>query len=166
MEAREFRNTLGHFATGVTVITTTLGEEFIGMTANAFSSLSIDPPLILVCIDKRANTMKALKENHPFVVNILQEEQQKLSSIFATRSIDKFSHAPYSISEAGVPILDNNLATIECTVHNILEGGDHYIVTGLVTNASYNETMQPLLFFRGQLGPIFQEDMLLANKRG
>lgn len=166
MEVREFRNTLGHFATGVTIVTTTMEKEFIGMTANAFSSLSIDPPLILVCIDKKANTMKALKKNHPFVINILQEKQHHLSKIFATRNIDKFSFASYAITDSGVPILDDNLATIECTVHDILEGGDHYIVTGLVHNTSYNESLHPLLFFRGELGPFIQQkDVVTVNKR-
>lgn len=166
MEARKFRNTLGHFATGVTVITTNIGEDFIGMTANAFSSLSVEPPLVLVCIDKKANTMKALQKDHPFVVNILQEEQQEIARIFANRHLDKFSHTSYSVSDAGVPILDGNLATIECTVHDILEGGDHYIVTGFVQQASYNETLNPLLFFQGQLGYRKQEEMVVADKRG
>src|SRR5699024_9255252 len=163
MEARNFRNTLGNFATGVTVITTTRGDELIGMTANAFSSLSVDPPLILVCIDKKAYSMKAFENNHPFVVNLLQEKQHDISKIFAKRDIDRFSYASYSISEAGVSVLDENLATIECTVHDILEGGDHYIVTGLVHHVSYNENTNPLLFFRGKLGPMPQEDAVKVN---
>jgi len=152
MDSLQFRKTLGHFATGVTVITTKSESGFIGLTANAFSSLSLDPPLILVCIDKKAGSVHAFKKEHPFTVNILQENQEEDCWRFAKKSEDKFKGASYSLSDDGVPILTGNLATIECSVDDLLEGGDHYIVTGRVNSAAFDEQKKPLLFFRGKIG--------------
>lgn len=151
IDSREFRNTLGNFATGVTVITTKRDQEQIGLTANAFSSLSLDPPLILVCIDKKAGSMAAFKKGVPFAVNILQKNQDADCWRFAKSGSNKFEGASYTISEDGIPLLADNLATIECNVAEIIEGGDHYIVTGLVKNTSYDIQAEPLLFFRGKL---------------
>jgi 3-hydroxy-9,10-secoandrosta-1,3,5(10)-triene-9,17-dione monooxygenase reductase component len=152
MDPREFRNTLGHFATGVTVITTKSERGLIGLTANAFSSVSLDPPLILVCIDKKASSVHAFKKGHPFAVNILQIKQEEDCWRFAKKSEDKFDGASYIISEDGIPILQANLATIECYVDELIEGGDHYIVTGHVKDAKYDDQKKPLLFFRGKIG--------------
>jgi 3-hydroxy-9,10-secoandrosta-1,3,5(10)-triene-9,17-dione monooxygenase reductase component len=158
MDNREFRNTLGHFATGVTVITAKYGEELIGLTANAFSSLSLEPPLILVCIDKRSSSLRAFKKGQPFVVNILEQNQEEECWGFAKKS-DKFAEAGFSLSADGVPILNGNLATIECEVHEMLEGGDHFIITGLVNNAAYDEKKAPLLFFRGEIAQIIEAEI-------
>ncbi|MDT8860715.1 flavin reductase family protein [Alkalihalobacillus sp. MEB130] len=154
MDGREFRNTLGQFATGVTVVTTTMGEELIGLTANAFSSLSLDPPLILVCIDKRSSSMVAFTKERPFAINILQEGQEDECWKFASKSADRFEGVTYSLSNDGVPIISQNLATIECMVEDVLEGGDHYIVTGRVKKVDYDQEKQPLLFFRGKIGQL------------
>jgi 3-hydroxy-9,10-secoandrosta-1,3,5(10)-triene-9,17-dione monooxygenase reductase component len=156
MDPREFRNTVGNFATGVTVITTKKDQEQIGLTANAFSSLSLDPPLILVCIDKKAGSMAAFKKGVPFAVNILQNNQDADCWRFAKRASNKFEGASYTISEDGIPLLVDNLATIECNVAEIIEGGDHYIVTGLVKKTSYDNQAEPLLFFRGKLEQVAQ----------
>ena len=160
MDPREFRNTLGHFATGVTVITTAQGSELIGLTANAFSSLSLDPPLVLVCIDKKAFSLPAFKKGVPFAINILQKEQEEDCWRFAKKSEDKFAGASYTISDQGVPILQGNLATIECDVYEILEGGDHVIITGYVKNATYDDQVEPLLFFRGKLERVAQKELV------
>jgi 3-hydroxy-9,10-secoandrosta-1,3,5(10)-triene-9,17-dione monooxygenase reductase component len=150
MDNREFRTALGHFATGVTVITSKFHEELIGLTANSFSSLSLEPPLILVCIDKKSSSLRAFTKGQPFAVNILGQNQEKECWDFAKKSIDKFSNTTYYLSVDGVPLLIGNLATIECTVNELFEAGDHYIVTGLVKKADYNVTKTPLLFFRGK----------------
>lgn len=160
MDAREFRNTLGHFATGVTVITTKGDYGFIGFTANAFSSVSLYPPLILVCIDKNAGSLKAFQKGHPFVVNLLQEDQEVDCWRFAKKSEDKFDGSSYTVSGGGIPILQENLATIECYVEDMLEGGDHYIVTGRVKNTAYDEQKKPLLFFRGKIGQLKEAAMI------
>ncbi|MFD1708940.1 flavin reductase family protein [Siminovitchia sediminis] len=151
MEPREFRNTLGHFATGVTVITTTTGTENIGLTANAFSSLSLEPPLILVCIDKKAGSLGAFKKQRPFAVNILEQGQVEECWGFAKKGEDKFANADYTLSEDGVPILQGNLATLECHVEKIYEGGDHKIIIGKVKRSHYDMEKDPLLFFRGEI---------------
>ncbi|WP_221563117.1 flavin reductase family protein [Alkalihalobacillus sp. TS-13] len=151
MDSKKFRETLGQFATGVTVITSKTEDKLIGLTANAFSSLSLDPPLILICIDKTASSMRAFKHNRPFVVNILQQNQENDCWRFAKKSEDKFKDCSYDLTEDGVPILKNNLATLQCHVNSILEGGDHYIVTGLVKDTVIDEQAEPLLFFRGKL---------------
>ncbi|ULT58018.1 flavin reductase family protein [Neobacillus drentensis] len=161
MDPRQFRNTLGHFATGVTVITTKNEEELIGLTANAFSSLSLDPPLILVCIDKKAGSLSAFKQGHSFVVNILQEGQEEECWRFAKRSEDKFANSSYTLSSHGIPVLNDNLATLECTVAELLEGGDHIIVTGKVEAVSYDEEKSPLLFFRGKIGQMKKEEQVI-----
>ena len=140
---------LGHFATGVTVITAGHGEELIGLTANSFSSLSLEPPLILVCIDKRSSSLRAFTKGQPFAVNILQQDQEKDCWDFAKKA-EKFADAMYSLSNDNVPLLHGNLATIECTVHELFEGGDHFISTGLVKNTEYDQSKAPLLFFRGK----------------
>ncbi|WP_026701965.1 flavin reductase family protein [Salibacterium aidingense] len=151
MDFKEFRNTLGHFATGVTVITTKNNNKLIGLTANAFSSLSLDPPLILVCIDKKSSSMEAFEEDHPFVVNILNKKQDRDCWRFAKKTDDKFDGCSYSLSEDGIPVLENNLASIQCEVEAVHEGGDHYIITGRVNHVEYDEKGEPLLFFRGKL---------------
>ncbi|QOY34618.1 flavin reductase family protein [Anaerobacillus isosaccharinicus] len=152
MDQREFRNTLGQFATGVTVITT-IGDdhELIGLTANAFSSLSLEPPLILVCIDKKSGSAPVFVKEKPFVVNILTENQEDECWAFAKKGTDKFKNIAYTLSEFGVPIIEQNLATIECEVNEVLEGGDHLIVTGLVKNVQQNDIGEPLIFFKGRI---------------
>ena len=152
MDAREFRNTLGTFATGVTVITVKGDNgEYIGLTANAFSSLSLDPPLILVCLDKKSDSVPAFQKGRPFNVNILAEEQESDCWTFAKKGADKFANAQYELSADGVPVLSNNLSTLECDVHEVLEGGDHYIVTGLVKAISQSDEKNPLIFYKGSI---------------
>lgn len=152
MDQREFRNTLGTFATGVTVITLKDAKgEYIGLTANAFSSLSLDPPLILVCIDKKSYSLPAFEKGRPFVVNILSEEQEKDCWTFAKKGEDKFANAQYGLSVDGVPVLKDNLSSLTCNVHEVLDGGDHIIVTGLVKEIARDEEKKPLLFYKGKI---------------
>lgn len=152
MDQREFRNTLGTFATGVTIITVRdENGENIGLTANAFSSLSLDPPLILICIDNKSGSVPAFQKGNPFVVNILSEEQENDCWTFAKKGTDKFANAQYELSTDGVPILTENLSSISCQVHEVLEGGDHIIVTGLVKEIARNEEKTPLLFYKGKI---------------
>lgn len=150
MDTRKFRNTVGNFASGVTVITIKDEENFVGLTVNAFSSLSLDPAQILFCIDKGSRSLPAIQRGRPFVVNIMQEAQESVCRGFAKRGGDKFEGVDYSITEQGVPVLKDNLASIHCTVHEILEGGDHFIVIGDVNDFSYDETKKPLVFYRGK----------------
>jgi flavin reductase (DIM6/NTAB) family NADH-FMN oxidoreductase RutF len=145
----EFRRTLGCFATGVTVITVTDNEgKPRGLTANAFSSLSLDPPQILVCIDHRADTFPVISQAKTFAVNVLAEHQREISQRFAGKGEDKFEGVPYRTGDTGVPLLDGVLAVIECRVEQAHEAGDHTIFIGEVQRVEHTEG-KPLLFFRG-----------------
>jgi len=145
----EFRRTLGCFATGVTVITAVDDAgKARGLTANAFSSLSLDPTLILVCVDHRSDTFPVIGQANAFAVNILGEEQRDISQRFAGKGEDKFSDVPYHPGETGAPLIDGALAVIECLVHAAHEAGDHTIFVGNVQHVEYGQG-KPLLFFRG-----------------
>jgi flavin reductase (DIM6/NTAB) family NADH-FMN oxidoreductase RutF len=150
IDGRELRNVMGHFATGVTVITTrdTAGKPF-GLTANAFSSLSLDPPLILICVDKTVDCYVCFEESKVFVVNFLSEEQEPLSRRFATKGIEKFEGVAYQTGECGVPFLEGALGHIECKLINAYDGGDHTIYVGEVQSAKASGE-RPLLFFKGK----------------
>jgi flavin reductase (DIM6/NTAB) family NADH-FMN oxidoreductase RutF len=150
--AAEFRHAIGHFATGVTVVTSVAADgEPVGTTANAVSSLSLDPPLILVCFDRASMTLEAVRGHGAFVVNVLAAPQQHLSANFARRGIaaawDGVRHRP---GRTGSPKLHDVLATLECTVEHRLPGGDHEIVVGRVREVETSGSdVAPLLFWRG-----------------
>ena len=145
-----FRNTLAKFCTGVTIVTTKNQEGMHGLTVNAFTSVSLDPPLILVCILKNGFSHSTLCECETFVVNILSLEQKELSDRFANPALDseeRFRDLSFQVSENGVPILAGNLGHLECRVVNLFEGGDHTIFIGQVENGDFSEGKQPLLFY-------------------
>jgi flavin reductase (DIM6/NTAB) family NADH-FMN oxidoreductase RutF len=150
--AEQIRHALGHFATGVSVITT-LGPdgEPVGTTASAVSSLSLQPPLVLVCLDRSSATLAALREHGAFAINVLTARQRALSAHFARRGA--------AVSWAGVahrrgathaPLLDGALAVLECALEHCLDGGDHEIVVGrLHAMELTDERPEPLLHYRG-----------------
>lgn len=145
----DFRRALGHFATGVTVVTACAENGSpAGITVSAFSSLSLEPPLVLICIDKKAYLHKFLSDGTPFVVNLLAADQEALSRRFASRDPDRFAGVGYSVSSLGAPLLNDVLATIECRSVAQHDGGDHTIFVGEVQSASVREGT-PLLYFRG-----------------
>jgi flavin reductase (DIM6/NTAB) family NADH-FMN oxidoreductase RutF len=150
----EFRSTVGTFATGVTVITTRGEQHPYGMTANAFSSLSLDPPLILVCIISRSEGMNQLSANGCFAVNILAADQEPLSRYFASRDRpkgrDAFEEVPHRTAQTGSPILEGALGYLDCTVQSKYESGDHHIFIGEVLDIGYDPEGVPLLFHGGR----------------
>ncbi|MEW6297057.1 MAG: flavin reductase family protein [Thermodesulfobacteriota bacterium] len=150
IDPRELRNVMGHFATGVTVITTKdkEGKPF-GLTANAFSSLSLNPPLVLICVDKTVDCYPCFEQSKVFVVNVLSEDQEHLSRRFATKGIEKFDGVAYHTGECGAPVLDGAMSHIECKVVNAYEGGDHTIYIGEILKATASGD-RPLLFFKGK----------------
>jgi len=150
MNSQELRRVMGHFATGVTVITTKdkNGTPF-GLTANGFTSVSLSPPLVLVCVDKAAQCYSCFEQSKIFAVNVLSEEQEEISRRFATKGIEKFTGIKWHQGETGVALLDGAIGFIECKVVHGYEGGDHTIYVGEVTNATASEG-QPLLFFKGK----------------
>ena len=148
--AGDFRHVLGHFASGVTVITTTDADTRpAGLTASAFTSVSLEPPLILVCVDHKSQTYPSLLERGRFAVNFLTADQQDVSRRFASTKLDKFEVLPYRMSDLGLPLLDGALAYLECTTVNTHVEGDHTIFVGLVEKASAVDG-EPLLYFRGK----------------
>jgi flavin reductase (DIM6/NTAB) family NADH-FMN oxidoreductase RutF len=149
IEKNELRQVMGHFATGVTIITTLNKDgQLHGLTANAFTSVSLVPPLLLISVDKKAESWPAFEESKVFTVNILGENQEALSRKFAVSGGNKFEGVAYRIGANGAPILDGVLSFIECTLYAAYEGGDHSLYLGEIQQAEIREG-KPLLFFRG-----------------
>ena len=145
----EFRRALGHFAASVAVVTTKLqGGSRAGITVTAFSSLSLEPPLVLVCIDKRARLHDELQEGSYFAVNMLKEDQELISRRFASSQGDQFEDVGATEGATGSPLITGALAYIECKTVDRLPGGDHTIVVGQVEAAQVSEG-KPLIYFRG-----------------
>ena len=149
----DFRKALGAFATGVTVITVDQDGEVHGMTANAFSSVSLDPLLVLVCVDHRARTHAHLHAKKRFGINVLSEGQREVSEYYA-RSTETHQHAEeagaaFDRTGHGTPVLRGALAYLECRLHSAQAAGDHTIFIGEVEDVRVSEG-EPLLFFRGK----------------
>lgn len=142
-----FRQVMGHFASGVTIVTTAHGGRLAGITVSSFASLSLQPMLVLVCIDRRAGSHGAIAEAGQFAVNILAEDQEYLSRRFASAETEKFTEGTYELSPRGIPLLNGALAHIECRVHSALPGGDHTIYVGEVVAAGCKDKC-PLLYYR------------------
>jgi len=150
-DPRTLRDALGCFATGVTIITARGADGVpVGLTANSFTSLSLDPPLLLVCVAHSSKSAPVLLEAEHFAVNVLQIGQQPASNRFASKAEDRFSATAWSEGHAGVPVLDGSLGSFECKRHAVHEGGDHFILIGEVVRATFEPRRDPLLFFRGK----------------
>lgn len=150
-DARTLRDALGCFATGVTVVTTyEASGEPVGLTANSFTSVSLDPPLLLVCIAKTSTSLKALEVSEYFAVNVLHIGQQPASSLFALPGKDRFQQTPWKRGKHDAPVLSNALANFECRRHQMHDGGDHIILVGEVLRATFDPRRDPLLYFRGK----------------
>jgi len=149
----EYRRLIGCFATGVTVITMAREGEVRGMTANAVTSVSLDPLLLLVCVDKSTITHQFMEESQTFAVNILAEDQEHISRALATRDSEdarRLIGYTYHPGQTGSPILEGCLAYLECRVTEIFPGGDHSIFIGRVEHGSLLREAQPLIFYRGR----------------
>jgi flavin reductase (DIM6/NTAB) family NADH-FMN oxidoreductase RutF len=149
-DAKELRRVMGLFATGVTVITTRDAQgQVYGLTANAVTSLSLVPPLLLICVDRKAESHPHFFDSKCFIVNILSEDQEELSTRFAKSGGDKFTGVPYQLGRQATPILDGTLGHVECSIVETHEGGDHVIHIGAVEHAEFRGG-RPLLFFQGR----------------
>ena len=150
-DARTLRNALGCFTTGVTVITTRAADGSpVGFTANSFSSVSLDPPLVLFCLDGRSSSLPALEAAGVFVINILHIGQQDVSARFAKRGEDRFAETPCEIWDTGVPVVKESMASLECRTLQVLDGGDHRIFLGQVIRVRCDPSRDPLLYLQGQ----------------
>jgi flavin reductase (DIM6/NTAB) family NADH-FMN oxidoreductase RutF len=146
----EFRRALGRFASGVTVVTARdASGKLHGITVSAFCSVSLEPPLILVCIDKNTGSHYALSQTNSFVVNILREDHQYISDRFASYLPDKFEAVGYSLGKDDLPVLEDALANLECRLVNSYAGGDHTIFVGQIERATVSESGEPLVYFHG-----------------
>ncbi|MEQ8733800.1 MAG: flavin reductase family protein [Rhodospirillaceae bacterium] len=146
---RAFRDTLGQFCTGVTAVTTiSPDDEWVGITANSFNSLSLDPPLILWSIARTTPSFDLFKAGDPFVVNVLSAAQEELAMQFAQSGADKFKNVKTHPGLRGIPIIDGCVAYLECDVEARHPGGDHDIIVGRVRRV-FNLSKAPLLFHGG-----------------
>jgi 3-hydroxy-9,10-secoandrosta-1,3,5(10)-triene-9,17-dione monooxygenase reductase component len=144
-----YRTVLGHFATGVTIITAMDDGEPVGVSANSFTSVSLDPPLVLFCAGKASSTWPRIERVGKFTVNILNEHQEDVCREFATKGADRFSRIGWRPSANGQPILHDALAYIDCEMDAQHDGGDHVIVVGRVQELGVLSEEGPLLFYRG-----------------
>lgn len=144
-----FRAVMGHFATGVTVVTATSPQGPVGMTANAVCSLSLDPLLLLVCFDREARTLTVVRETRRFGVNVLGAGQEELARLFASKAPEhaKFAEVAHRVDD-GVPVIDGAIAWVGCRLERLVPGGDHTIGIGAVEAAEAGGG-DPLLFYRG-----------------
>jgi flavin reductase (DIM6/NTAB) family NADH-FMN oxidoreductase RutF/pimeloyl-ACP methyl ester carboxylesterase len=150
-DARTLRDAMGCFATGITIVTALDAQaKPIGLTANSFTSLSLDPPLLLLCIANNAGSAPVLRQTEYFGVNVLQTGQQPASNRFAGKGEDRFAATAWGPGESGVPLLDGSLVSFECRRHAVHDGGDHFILVGEVSRAQFEPRRDPLLYFRGK----------------
>jgi flavin reductase (DIM6/NTAB) family NADH-FMN oxidoreductase RutF len=151
-DPRLLRQALGRFATGVTVITTQASDgKYEGLTANSFSAVSLDPPLVLWSLRLAAPSLESFRCSGHFVVNVLSSSQSVVARHFAASRHDKFEGVGFSSGIAGCPMLDESLAIFECRTESMIEGGDHIIFIGRVIRAHYREG-EPLIFAGGRYG--------------
>jgi len=153
--ARRFRDVLGCFASGIAVITTMSGDEPVGITCQSFSSVSLDPPLITFIPARSSRAWPLIQRAGRFCVNILAADQEHVSGQMATKGADKFAGIDWTPAVAtGSPVIAGTLAHLDCTIHAVYEGGDHFIVVGRVEHLETHDPQaavtEPLLFFKGR----------------
>ncbi len=149
-----FRSVMGHFATGVTVVTASTAAGPVGMTANAVCSLSLDPLLLLVAFDNSARTLTVVRDTQRFGVNVLAAGQEALARLFASKrpETEKFADVPHTVHD-GIPVIEGVLAWVGCRLERLVAGGDHTIGIGAVEAAESGGTGDPLMFYRGTYRP-------------
>jgi len=149
-DARALRDAFGCFATGVTVVTGRgVDGVSVGLTANSFTSLSLDPPLLLFCPAKTASALPALRATGRFVINVLHHAAEPVANRFASRNVDRFADSDWEDWD-GLPVLADALANFACTLHAEHDGGDHIIMVGRIERLRYAHTHDPLLYVKGR----------------
>ena len=159
LDRGEFRKGLGCFATGVTVVTSVAGDgSLLGITANSFNSVSLDPPLVLFSLNRNAYSLRAFEDAGCFAINVLRDDQKALSATFARSLADKWGGVAYEVWDTGCPILTDALANFECRTRSTHDGGDHVIFVGEVTRMRATTSGRPLLYFRGAYSGLGEVD--------
>jgi flavin reductase (DIM6/NTAB) family NADH-FMN oxidoreductase RutF len=160
IDPMKFRRALGNFATGVTIMTAQNEQgEKVGVTANSFNSVSLDPPLILWSIDKKSSSFPVFEQATHFAVNVLSGSQIELSNKFSRRNLDKYEGTNHLEGAGLAPLLENCSAVFECERHQIIEGGDHWIIIGKVVNF-HDEGRSPLLYHQGAYSAVTPHPLL------
>ena len=157
VDSRSFRKALGTFPTGVAIITGRRPDDgLVGITVSSFTSLSLEPPMVLFCLDAKNANLDAFTEGRHFGVNVLREDQKEISIRFSSRSEQcKFTGMDHGMGASGVPLIEGCLAHLECRIAARHDGGDHFIIIGLVEALDHSQAGQPLVYWRGayaQLG--------------
>ena len=146
----DFRQGLGLFPTGVTIVTTQPESgDPIGMTVSSFNTVSLNPPLVLWSIDRSSLSLDAFSECEQFAINVLSKDQQDLSNRFASKGADKFADTPFTKGVGNSPLLKGCIAQLECKTWQTYDGGDHVIIVGEVITYRYDKTREPLVFYAG-----------------
>ncbi|NVK41523.1 MAG: flavin reductase family protein [Oceanospirillaceae bacterium] len=154
-DSREFRNALGQFPTGVAIITAQDGDDqLIGITMSSFNSVSMDPPLVLFSLDRRALSLEAMEKADHYAVNVLSQDQQDLSNKFARAMENKWEDVGFETRTTGAPLLNGAIAHFECKPYAQYDGGDHVIFVGEVVSYSSSDHSAPLVFCRGRYAEI------------
>lgn len=151
-DAAHFRTVIGHFASGVTIVTGMEGDDPVGLTCQSFISVSLDPPLVAFSPGKSSSSWPRIRGSGAFCVNVLSGDQEDTCRVFATSGVDKFRGVGWRAGESGSPILEDALAWVDCRMEQEHEAGDHMIVVGRVIDLQAARTGQPLLFYRGGYG--------------
>jgi flavin reductase (DIM6/NTAB) family NADH-FMN oxidoreductase RutF len=147
-----FRRVLGHFPTGVAVVTSIGRDGPVGMAVGSFTSVSLDPPLVAFLPDRVSTSWPKIRATKRFCVNVLAADQEAVCRVFAQSGIDKFAHVDWSLSPGGLPTVAGALAWIECDLEAVHDAGDHFIVLGHVRQLDVAATVAPLVFFKGGYG--------------
>lgn len=151
LDSRQFRNALGCFATGITVVSTTSGKnEPIGITVNSFSSVSLDPPLVLFSLARDASRFTDFAAAKHFSINVLSDSQRDISNYFASSGQSVWSGFDYTLAANGCPVSADALAVFNCECYAQYDGGDHIIVVGQVTSMTYADAGGPLIYYKGR----------------
>jgi 3-hydroxy-9,10-secoandrosta-1,3,5(10)-triene-9,17-dione monooxygenase reductase component len=151
LDQARFREVLGHFATGVTIVTALEEGLPVGFSCQSFAALSLDPPMVVLAPARASTSWPRIRAAGAFCVNVLGEHQEAVCRAFAISGGDKFSGVGWRPGITGAPVIDGSLAVVECELGEIFEGGDHEIVTGLVVSLEVGKG-GPLLFYRGGFG--------------
>jgi 3-hydroxy-9,10-secoandrosta-1,3,5(10)-triene-9,17-dione monooxygenase reductase component len=151
-DAASLRTVLGHFATGVAIVTAIDGDEPVGMACNSFTSVSLEPQLVLFCAAKSSTTWPRIQAAKKWAANILDEDGEEVCRLLAQKGADRFAHLEFTTGRTGAPILDDALAFVDCETLDEHDAGDHVIVVGRVLELGYSSENKPLLFYRGGYG--------------
>ncbi len=163
-DARAFRSALGTFPTGVVVVAAVVDGKPNGLAVNSFTSVSLEPPLIAFCADKRSTTWPALAQAGGFTVNVLAAEQEALCRTFAARGTDRFAQVEWTPGPEGHPRIAGSVTWLDCRVHSSVDAGDHEIVLGEVI-ALQTQELEPLAFHRGRFGRLAEAPAALTERK-